>query len=84
MEKKKVFVIMPFQDQFFEVYEMLKMQFADSFEFTNAADEGNQQNILKDIEPRSRRRKKNEQLKTPICNISVRLKQKVQRCILRR
>ena len=49
MEKKKVFVIMPFQDQFFEVYEMLKMQFADSFEFTNAADEGNQQNILKDI-----------------------------------
>lgn len=27
MEKKKVFVIMPFQDQFFEVYEMLKMQF---------------------------------------------------------
>ena len=49
MEKKKVFVIMPFQDQFFEVYEMLKMQFADSFEFSNAADEGNQQNILKDI-----------------------------------
>ena len=40
---------MPFQDPFFEVYEMLKMQFADSFEFTNAADEGNQQNILKDI-----------------------------------
>ena len=26
MEKKKVFVIMPFQDQFFEVYEMLKMK----------------------------------------------------------
>lgn len=49
MEKKKVFVIMPFQDEFFEVYEMLKMEFADSFEFSNAADEGNQQNILKDI-----------------------------------
>lgn len=49
MEKKKVFVIMPFQDQFFEVYEMLKMQFADSFDFSNAGDEGNQQNILKDI-----------------------------------
>lgn len=40
---------MPFQDPFFEVYEMLKMHFADSFEFSNAADEGNQQNILKDI-----------------------------------
>ncbi len=46
---KKVFVIMPFQDQFFEVYEMLKMQFSDTFEFSNAGDEGNQQNILKDI-----------------------------------
>lgn len=49
MEKKKVFVIMPFQDQFFEVYEMLKIEFADSFEFSNAGDEGNQQNILRDI-----------------------------------
>lgn len=49
MSKKKVFVIMPFQDEFFEVYEMLKMKFADRFEFSNAADEANQQNILKDI-----------------------------------
>ena len=49
MEKKKVFVIMPFKDEFFEVYEMLKTEFAESFEFTNAGDEGNQQNILKDI-----------------------------------
>ncbi len=49
MEKKKVFVIMPFQDEFFEVYEMLKMKFADRFEFSNAGDEANQQNILKDI-----------------------------------
>lgn len=49
MEKKKVFMIMPFQEQFFEVYEMLKMEFSDSFEFSNAGDEGNQQNILKDI-----------------------------------
>lgn len=49
MEKKKAFVIMPFDDKFFEVYEMLKMQFSDSFEFSNAGDEGNQQNILKDI-----------------------------------
>lgn len=49
MEKKKVFVIMPFTDQFFEVYEMLKVKFEKEFEFTNAGDEGNQQNILKDI-----------------------------------
>ena len=49
MEKKKVFVIMPFQDQFFEVYEMLKMTFESDFEFTNAGNEDNQQNILKDI-----------------------------------
>lgn len=49
MEKKKVFVIMPFKDEFFEVYEMLKMEFIDSFEFSNAGDEGNQQNVLKDV-----------------------------------
>ena len=49
MEKKKVFVIMPFQDQFFEVYEMLKMQFQEAFDFSNANDEGNPQNILKDV-----------------------------------
>lgn len=49
MEKKKVFVIMPFKDEFFEVYEMLKMKFSDRFEFSNAGDEENQQNILKDI-----------------------------------
>lgn len=49
MDKKKVFVIMPFQEEFFEVYEMLKMKFSDKFEFSNAGDEANQQNILKDI-----------------------------------
>lgn len=49
MSKKKVFVIMPFQDEFFEVYEMLKMRFSEHFEFSNAGDESNQQNILKDI-----------------------------------
>ena len=27
MDKKKVFVIMPFKDEFFEVYEMLKCNF---------------------------------------------------------
>lgn len=49
MDKKKVFVIMPFKDEFFEVYGMLKVRFGECFEFTNAGDEGNQQNILKDI-----------------------------------
>lgn len=49
MEKKKVFVIMPFQEVFFEVFEMLKLKFKDDFVFSNAADEANQQNILKDI-----------------------------------
>lgn len=47
--KKNVFVIMPFQEEFFEMYEMLKMEFADNYEFTNAGEEGNQQNILRDI-----------------------------------
>ncbi|MFX3949620.1 hypothetical protein ACJBW9_09095 [Streptococcus suis] len=49
MIKKKVFVIMPFQNEFFEVYDMLKSKFSEDFEFTNAGDEGNQQNILMDI-----------------------------------
>lgn len=49
MKKSKVFVIMPFQDEFLEVYEMLKIKLQDRFEFTNAGDEGNQQNILQDI-----------------------------------
>ena len=47
--KKNVFVIMPFQEEFFEMYEMLKIEFADNYEFTNAGEEGNQQNILRDI-----------------------------------
>lgn len=47
--KKKVFVIMPFQEEFFEMYEMLKIEFAEDYEFTNAGEEGNQQNILRDI-----------------------------------
>lgn len=49
MEKKKVFMIMPFEDKFFEVYEMLKRQFEKEFIFSHAGDEDNQQNILKDI-----------------------------------
>lgn len=49
MSKKKVFVIMPFEDEFFEMYEMLKMKLSDQFEFSNAGEENSQQNILKDI-----------------------------------
>jgi rubrerythrin len=49
MEKYKVFMIMPFEEKFFEVYEMLKIQFRDKYDFSNAGEEGNQQNILKDI-----------------------------------
>jgi len=49
-EKKNVFVIMPFTDEHFEVYEMLKERFEDGFEFTHAGDDvSTQQNILKDI-----------------------------------
>lgn len=50
-EKTKVFVIMPFSDDFFESYEMLKTHFEDDFVFSNAGDEDNQQNILADIIP---------------------------------
>ena len=49
MAKSKVFMIMPFEDFFFEVYEMIKRQFSSLFEFSNAGEEANQQNILKDI-----------------------------------
>lgn len=49
MGKKKVFVIMPFSDDFFESYEMLKEHFDEEFEFSHAGDEDNQQNILVDI-----------------------------------
>ena len=49
MEKRKVFVIMPFQDGFFDVYETLKKEFMKEFDFSNANDEGNPQNIMKDV-----------------------------------
>lgn len=48
-DKKKVFIIMPFQDEFLEMYEMLKIKFLDTYEFSNSGDEGNQQNIMIDI-----------------------------------
>lgn len=49
MNKTKVFMIMPFEEKFFEVYEMLKREFNEDFVFSHAGDEDNQQNILKDI-----------------------------------
>lgn len=50
MGKAKVFMIMPFQNDFFEVYEMLKERFVNDFEFSHAGDDVvTQQNILKDI-----------------------------------
>lgn len=49
MDKAKVFVIMPFSDEFFDSYEMMKAHFEDEFEFSHAGEEDNQQNILADI-----------------------------------
>jgi hypothetical protein len=50
VNKSKVFMIMPFEPEFFEAYEMLKEHFSDEFEFSHAGDDiGSQQNILKDI-----------------------------------
>lgn len=51
MEKAKVFVIMPFSDEFFESYELIKSNFENDFEFSHAGEEDNQQNILADIIP---------------------------------
>lgn len=51
MQKSKVFVIMPFSDEFFESYEMIKSTFEEEFDFSHAGEEDNQQNILADIIP---------------------------------
>ena len=48
MEKRKVFMIMPFEDPFFDVFKMLCREFEDTFEFRHAGD-SNQQNILRGI-----------------------------------
>lgn len=49
MEKAKVFMIMPFKDDIAALYEHLKDVFCENYEFTNAGDLDNQQNILQDI-----------------------------------
>lgn len=51
MPKAKVFVIMPFSDEFFDSYEMIKSKFEEEFEFMHAGEIDNQQNILADIIP---------------------------------
>ena len=48
-KKHKVFVITPFTTELLEIYSTLKEDFKDSYEFTNAGDIGNPQNIMKDI-----------------------------------
>jgi hypothetical protein len=47
--KPKVFVIMPFSEDYLALYNELKMTFEAEFDFTNAGDLDNQQNIIKDI-----------------------------------
>ena len=47
--KSRVFVITPFNEDFLALYEKLKNVFEENFEFTNAGDLDNQQNILQDI-----------------------------------
>jgi|GEM_PF-227544 len=45
----KVFVIIPFDENFLALYDELKRFFHGKFEFANAGDLDNQQNVLKDI-----------------------------------
>lgn len=47
--KPIIFVITPFNDDFLALYEELKSYFSNDYEFINAGDLDNQQNILKDI-----------------------------------
>ena len=48
-EKPIVFVIMPFNEDFFALYEHMKETFKENFSFKNAGDLDNQRNILQDI-----------------------------------
>ena len=49
ISKPKVFVITPFNEDFLALYNELKRIFEKDFDFTNAGDLDNQQNILQDI-----------------------------------
>ena len=47
--KPMVFVITPFGTEHLDLYKALKDEFKDSYDFVNAGDTGNIQNIMKDI-----------------------------------
>ena len=49
MSKLRVFMIMPFSDELYKVYEMIKREFENDYEILHAGEIGNQQNILEDI-----------------------------------
>ncbi len=49
MIKANVFMIMPFEDEFFKVYDILKRKFEDVYVITHAGKTDNIQNILVDI-----------------------------------
>lgn len=49
MNKPKIFVIMPFEEIFFDIFNLLKNKFGDIYNFSHAGDLGGQQSILKDI-----------------------------------
>lgn len=48
-KKSRVFVIIPFDEDYLALYEELKNSFEEEFDFANAGDLDNQQNILQDI-----------------------------------
>lgn len=49
MEKKKVFMIMPFKDEYFKVFQILSDEYKDKFEFFHAATIENQRDIFYDV-----------------------------------
>lgn len=49
MSKPNVFMIMPFEDDFFKVFELLKRKIGEEVVITHAGNSGNLQNILEDI-----------------------------------
>ena len=49
MEKLNVFMIMPFQEQFLGLYDMIKNKLGEKYNFSNAGDLDNKRNILQDI-----------------------------------
>ena len=48
-DKSRVFFIMPFEQEFFDLYEEFKNRFGETFDFSHAGDLDNQQSIIKDI-----------------------------------